>query len=52
VLSDEDADHVSHGRRIPFHLESPTALFAPGGSVLALAESEGDCLRYLAVFVG
>jgi len=51
-LSDEDADHVSHGRRIPFHLESPTALFAPGGSVLALAESEGDRLRYLAVFVG
>jgi len=52
ALSDEEADHVSHGRRIPLRLESPTALFAPGGSVLALAESEGDRLRYLAVFVG
>jgi len=52
ALGDEDADHVSHGRTIPLRPESPTALFDPEGDLLAIAQSEGDRLRYLAVFVG
>ena len=52
ALTAEDADHVSHGRRISLALDVPTALFSPTGQLLALAEPEGDRLRYLAVFVG
>lgn len=52
TLSAEDADHVSHGRRISVDCVEPTALYAPEGDLLALAESEGERLRYLAVFVG
>lgn len=51
-LSDVDAEHVSHGRRIHLSVDVPTALFSPSGDLLALAETEGDRLRYLAVFVG
>ncbi len=52
VVSVEDADHVRHGRRITVELTEPTALLAPTGELLALAESDNDRLRYLAVFVG
>lgn len=51
-LTQEDADHVRHGRRIPLDLEQPTALMSPEGELLALAETAADRLRYLAVFVG
>ena len=51
-LTSEESDHVSHGRRISLTLSVPTALFSPAGDLLALAESDGDRLRYLAVFVG
>lgn len=52
VLTASNADHVSHGRRISLELGQPTALFSPDGELLALAQSEADRLRYLAVFVG
>jgi len=52
VLSEEDADHVSHGRRISLVVNQPTALLSQRGTLLALAETEGERLRYLAVFVG
>lgn len=52
VLSDLEADHVRHGRRIDVYAAETTALLSPEGELLALAESEGDRLRYLAVFVG
>ncbi|MGI9136419.1 MAG: tRNA pseudouridine(55) synthase TruB [Candidatus Nanopelagicales bacterium] len=51
-LTEADAGHVSHGRRISLDIGQPTALFSPVGDLLALAENEGDRLRYLAVFVG
>ncbi|MFM8156106.1 MAG: tRNA pseudouridine(55) synthase TruB [Actinomycetes bacterium] len=52
ALTAEDADHVSHGRRIHLAAQVPTALLSPSGDLLALAETDGDRLRYLAVFVG
>jgi len=52
VLSEEDADHVSHGRRISLIVNEPTALLSQQGTLLALAETEGERMRYLAVFVG
>ena len=51
-LSESDADHVSHGRRISLDLAEATALLSASGELLALAESDGERLRYLAVFVG
>ena len=52
ALTAEDADHVSHGRRIDLEATEPTALLSPEGELLALAETDGGRLRYLAVFVG
>jgi len=52
MLSDDDSKHVRHGRRITRTCAEPTALLSPEGELLALAESEGERLRYLAVFVG
>jgi tRNA pseudouridine55 synthase len=52
TLSDSDSEHVSHGRRISLACAEPTALYSASGDLLALAESEGERLRYLAVFVG
>ncbi len=52
VLTAEDADHVSHGRRIACDVDEPTALMSPEGELLALADTDGGRLRYLAVFVG
>lgn len=52
VLSESDCEHVSHGRRISLECAQPTGLFSPSGSLLALAQTEGEQLRYLAVFVG
>jgi len=51
-LTEIDANHVSHGRRIERTYAEPTAVLSPAGELLALAHSEGDRLRYLAVFVG
>jgi tRNA pseudouridine55 synthase len=52
ILTEIDADHVSHGRRIERTYAEPTAMVSPAGELLAVAHSEGDRLRYLAVFVG
>lgn len=52
IMSDEDADHVRHGRQVTLRPAQPTALLSSSGEFLALAESEGNRLRYLAVFVG
>jgi tRNA pseudouridine55 synthase len=52
VLTAEDADHVSHGRRIGLEAAEPTALLSPEGELLALAATDDGRLRYLAVFVG
>jgi tRNA pseudouridine55 synthase len=45
------ADAVRHGRRLPAAaIPSPYGVFAPDGTVLALAEDHGRECRYLVVF--
>jgi tRNA pseudouridine55 synthase len=52
TLGSEDSEHVRHGRQCECSLTELTALLSDTGELLALAEPDGDRLRYLAVFVG
>ena len=56
-LTEDDADLVAHGRRLPASVLSgvpgtgPVAAFAPDGTLVALLTEEGGQARPLAVFV-